>query len=32
MNDEVLSPGCRAVFDRYAGKPVDQVLVKLILR
>ena len=30
--DEVFYPGYQAVFDRYAGKPVDPALVKLILK
>jgi len=30
--DEVFYPGYQAVFDRYAGKPVEPALVKLILK
>ena len=30
--DELFYPGYQAVFDRYAGKPVDPALVKLILK
>lgn len=30
--DEVFYPGYQAVFNRYAGKPVDPALVKLILK